>query len=251
MSLYHFDTTDANYSNDPYDCSFNLQKPIIKPKSIQLKSLEMPANLPSVRNGINTMTLVTDVGSYTITLATKNYTKLNDLLVDLNIAFTAALPTGNQLTFSVDSFTGLVKLNVFNNVVTAIKINSYKLALSPLATYMLGYRNVPEVSTAIGVYLTASVLPNLNLDNYIYMYVNNPGLEQINTTSNINCSFKIPFNILNGMIYYFSDTQGLKQTVNVSGDVIWTTFNVLILDRFGNKLTSFNSSDYSFSIEIN
>jgi hypothetical protein len=97
--------------------------------------------------------------------------------------------------------------------------------------------------------LTTAISPyQLNIDNYISMYVANVSASSTNANNTL-CSFKIPLNSVNGVIYYNSENSSSPQVINVNPSLIISKLTIVILDRFGFTLHS-NNIDYSFTLSL-
>ena len=90
---------------------------------------------------------------------------------------------------------------------------------------------------------------NLNFDNYLNMTFTNLPL---NTTTNslIACSFKIPLNSTQNIVYFNSENSSFTQDINFNDiNYIINKLDVVLSDRYGNNIAS-NGLDYSFSLGI-
>ena len=74
----------------------------------------------------------------------------------------------------------------------------------------------------------------------------------LNTTTNslIACSFKIPLNSSQNVIYFNSENSSFTQDINFNDvNYIINKLDVIITDRYANSINS-NGLDYSFSLGI-
>ena len=115
---------------------------------------------------------------------------------------------------------------------------------------MLGFQyNQWVTSDTNNVVLTARQPYNLNYDNYLNMYLYNVSNPPIQANTNL-CTFKIPLNASNGVIYYLSENSAFSQYVDFSNsNYIMTTLTVQIFDRYNNILMN-NGLDWSFTLAI-
>ena len=66
-----------------------------------------------------------------------------------------------------------------------------------------------------GVGIMAAGPYNLNYDNYLNMYIYNVPNPGVQANTNL-CTFKIPLNASNGVVYYLSENTGFSQYVDFS-----------------------------------
>jgi len=248
--LLHFDSIYANYLTNPtsgvttlspYFSSFPLNAPISKVKRLSLKSMEIPVAFSNVRTGsTNTLTLVLNGTTYTVTLAQKLYTTIAALLTDINAAWVAAA-TPYTVTYAVSS-----------NLATPYRLTitttapSWQVVNTNLSRYMLGFK---ATDVAVGGTVTASGNYNLNVDNYLNMFITNISCPNPNQ-SGVVTTFKIPLNASNNSIFYYLENGGFKQSVDINDtNLVLNQLTVYIKDRFNNEI-DYQGGDYSFSLEI-
>ena len=118
-----------------------------------------------------------------------------------------------------------------------------------LPSYFLGFNN--DISTkSVNVVTTYfSNVYNLNFDNYLNFTITNLPLSCTNN-SLISCSFKIPLNSTQNIVYFNSENSSFTQDITFN-DIHYTIdkIDVVITDRYGNSINS-NGLDYSFSLGI-
>ena len=251
-SILNFDTTYSTYINDrnntasslsSFVASFPLQNPIRKIKRISLLSLEMPVQFNNVRTSISfsyTTTLST-TGSFTISV-NQTFTTITSLLTYINsqiptianvtIVFSVSPTIPNQV---IATTTGLTTFNLIN-------YTDKKQFLKNI----LGFNGSESLVSGV---LTASSYYNLNLDNFICLYLSNVPHETTNQNQS-NCSFKVPLNAVSNTIYYFSQNNSYTSWINVSdNNFVLDKLNVSIYDRYSNNLNP-NGGDWSFTLRI-
>lgn len=240
----HFDSIYSTYvqpSNDPFDARYNLSVPLTNIRKIFLRSVEMPINFVNIRNTgtLNKIVIRTNLGlSYTVNVTAGNYLTIDSLLTAINNAFVGVLPS-TTVTFAYSG-------NRVSVSATSSTITSFSLLDTNLSKHVLGFRNV----TYSGLSSTATVDYLLNADNYVVMYLKNIPSDNTSGNGNMNCSFKIPLNAVNGMVLFLADESSNKQHINVLDSSNHLSFlHVQIYDRF-NELILSNNADYSFSLGI-
>ena len=248
MEIIHLDTIFSIYQGqDAFSTRFELKKPLINPKKIYFKSLEMPVNISNIRSQSNLNLLSVQLSNNTIynaIIPEGNYNSMIDIITALNTTIGKTLP--NNLVF-----TGTLDGNRLHFFLTdsAKVITGYRIIPTNFSTYILGMRNVSQWSNAF--ILNATVDVNLNIDNYIYLQIINLKTDIVETSGGFNVQFKIPLNAVSQMIYYSSDLTSMMQSVSFyTTDDIITYLQINVLDRFGTPLTSTYNSDYSLSLGI-
>jgi hypothetical protein len=263
-TLLNFDTinatqlytefTDYTTYPTPYKCSFNLQRPFKKIKSIALKSIELPITFSNVRktNWSSFMVLNFTYGSWTnqhfepyLTLTGDlNFTDVSDLLTHLNdniqMQIASSGYTGFQLSIAYDSYAQRV---YFTTNATAITITSTVLGVT-----MLGF--IAGSQTISGGVITAPMAPNLNYDLYVNMELSNvPAVEPCNVNG-FNGSFKLALPVVFEQILFWTENMNYRQAIRVDNDaLVLNSIFVHFTDRFG-KLINQNNGFYSFTLEI-
>lgn len=238
--LYNFDTIYADTKNNynPCDSSFKLSNPITNVKKISLKGIEFPIGFMNVRAGLNTLIIVYHtVTVYSYTLPPKNYTKITDLITDLN-----ALTVSNSFTFS---------LNASNQLILTCSNTSFSFFVptTPFSQYILGFvPNSPNYFSAGGV-LTGTNMYNLNVDNYLNFYISNIPFKHNANANNSNSTFKVDCNAVYQMIVFNQENSNFFQSAELYDDnnLILNKIDVKIFDRFNQLL---NNLDFSFTLEI-
>ena len=241
---YTLDSGDISTAPNSYNITIPLAFTRSNVKRIYLKSLEMPIAFPTIRATSNlhifTISNTSNLAvTYPVVLENKNYTSITDLLNDLNTAFSDTYPTLG-ITLSIDSVSGNVKISSSN---TTLFLGAIYISQTNLS-YLLGFRGLTDLQDARS--LTASSQYRLSLDDYINMFLPQFTSNAINSNG-CNCSFKIPLNTVNGVVYYRNDTAPMF--INVPYGYHFNSISVLITDKFGYSLNSFGA-DFSFSVEM-
>ena len=279
--VLHFDSIKSSYINYISNTSqnvlnsgytkFQIKDRIDKIKSIKLVTFEIPVLFPNIRTGsTSTFSFMLNTVTYNLNLLENNYTTIDALILDLNAMILSYV--------ALDLVTIVLTINSYNRVVITIKnvrpitftiidtnLSKYILGLSS-STLLLDSSTVSTttVTTVRGISSTITMVPvlssssyyymtgvcpyNLNVDNYISIYM--PRLSQSSCQgTNTNITFKIPLNSIYNSIYYMNEYNSLKQEIDINDkNSILTELDVLLLDRFGNNLNLKN--DYSFSLRI-
>ena len=240
----HLDSIYSTYAqpaNDPFDAKFNLSTPISDVRRIYLRSVEMPINFYNIRNSgtLNKIIVRTNLGnSYVVSVTAGNYLTIDALITVINNSFVGVIPS-TTVTFAYSG-------NRVSVSATSSTITSFSLVDTSMSKYVLGFRNV----TFSGLSASASVDYLLNVDNYVVMYLKSVPSDNTAGNGNINCSFKIPLNAVNGMVLFVSDESSNKQFINVLDSSNHLSYLIVqIYDRF-NELILSNNADYSFSLGI-
>jgi hypothetical protein len=253
-TLLHFDSIDGIQNYDTilktyhcYNTNILINKPISNIKEISLKSLEMPLFFNNIGNG-NSSTLFLIKFSYStynnisigISIPEDNYISISSLLYALNSAISSALV----------SYSGLsIVLSVVNTYYIQIDHNCKTLILTKciLINYILGFNNNLNTTSPI----ISTNFYNLNIDNYLTMYITNlSGADSTNVNGRL-LSFKIPLNTVNGNILYYGESSTFIQTISITDPkFILTSMHKMILARFGFPINGGNAH-YSFTLGIN
>ena len=279
--VLHFDSIRSSYVNYVSNTSqnilnsgyvkFQIKDRIDKIKSMKLVTFELPVLFPNIRTGsTSTFSFILNTVTYNLNLLENNYTTIDALIVDLNAMILSYV--------ALDLVTIVLTINSYNRVVITIKnvrpitftiidtnLSKYILGLSSTTTLLDSSTTstttvttvrgisstitmVPVLSSSSYYYLTGVCPYNLNVDNYISIYM--PRLSQSSCQgNNTNITFKVPLNSIYNSIYYMNEYNSLKQEIEINDkNLILTELDVLLLDRFGNNLNLKN--DYSFSLRI-
>ena len=247
--ILNFDTVFANYlpvsgSSSSFVASFPLQQPLRKIVRISLVSLEMPVQFANVRTSISfSYTKTAGIqGTFSISI-NQTFVTIASLLSYIN----SQIPTisGVTIVFSVSS------TNNYQIIATTTGLTAFSLAnyndKTQFLKNILGYNGTETL--AGGGILTAANFYNLNLDNFITMYLSN--IPHQSTNQNLTfSSFKVPLNAVSNTIYYFGQNGSYTPFINVTdSNFVLEKLNVTVYDRFGNSLNS-NGGDFSFSLRI-
>ena len=249
----HFDTINSTYKTDSFNTSFKLCTVYQRVSRLYLKSIELPIGFCNVRSSYNTISynIIQNVTfTKTFKLPEKTYNSIALFLFDLNAAFLTSITPFLSINESAPVFS-INPLNT-NKIIMIQTLIGTQMTLNGagfLPSYFLGYNN--DISTKSGNIVTTyfSNVYNLNFDNYLNMTFTNLPL---NTTDNslVACSFKIPLNSIQNVIYFNSENSSFTQDININDiHYIFSKLGVVITDRYGNSINS-NGLDFSFSLGI-
>jgi hypothetical protein len=200
----------------------------------------MPIGFPSVRatSNLNTFIIADSSNSnlYDIALSDKNYTSISALLLDINLAYTTKYPTLG-LTF-IQGSSGNPQISSLNTTVFPTVINVKQTKLSD----MLGFRE--GVDTMTNQLTIAAATFRLSVDDYLCVYLPQFSSISTNTSSQSPCSFKIPLNTTNGVVYFKENSDVF---INVGASHHFNKLDIVIYDKFGFNLNSYGL-DYSMSL---
>ena len=251
-TILNFDTVYSTYVNDSnntasslssFVAQFPLQSPLRRIKRISLLCLEMPVQFANVRTSVafSYTTTLSATGSFSISI-NQTFTTISQLLTYLN----SQIPTiaGVSIAFSV-SLTNTNLVIATTSGLSAFQLSNYTDKKQFLKN-ILGFNGTENLVSNV---LTASSYYNLNLDNYISIYLQNVPHQTTNQNQS-NSSFKIPLNCVTNSIYFFNQNTSYTPFINVSdNNFVLDKLIVSVFDRYGNNLNP-NGSDYSFSLRI-
>ena len=203
-SILNFDTAFSTYSSSSFVASFPLQQPLRKIVRISLVSLEMPVQFSNVRTSITFSYTTTGntKGAFTISI-NQTFVTVSSLLTYIN----SQIPTisGVSIVFSVSS------INSYLIIATCTGLSAFQLAnfndKTQFLKNILGYNGTESLSA--GGILIASSPYNLNLDNFLAMYLSNVPHQSTNQNQTL-CSFKVPLSAVSNTIYYFGQNSHVK-----------------------------------------
>ena len=250
----HFDTINSTYKTDSYNASFKLAIPLQRVSRLYLKSIELPIGFCNVRNNYSTVSYnITQNGTTftkTFKLLEKTYNSISLFLFDLNAAFLTSITPFLSINEGPPVFY-VNPLNTNKIIMVQTLINTVMTlnGIGFLPFYFLGYNNDIGIKVLNVTTTYFSNVYNLNFDNYLNMtFINLP----LNTTTNslIACSFKIPLNSTQNIVYFNSENSSFTQDINFNDiNYITNKLDVVICDRYGINIAS-NGLDYSFSLGI-
>ena len=241
--IYDTNNTSGNTSNC-YKATFPLTTTFRKIKRVWLKSVEITTGFPNIRTGsTNILKFILNGTTYNVTLTESNYTTITSVLSVLSVACnTAILGSGITMTFNLNS-TNINRLQINFSSAT-----SFSIIDTNLSKYILGFRTTDTLAT--NIFTASSSNYNLNVDNYINLYM--PSFNAYNANQNGSWStFKLPLNSINNQIYFYQDESSFEQSIDINdNNLVLSSLVVYVLDRFGNNLNP-NGLDYSFTLAIN
>lgn len=229
-STFIFNSTDKNTCPNAFNVEFKLANAKRRVKNIYLRSIELPVSFPNVRSNsnMNFINVIGDGTTYKITLDDKIYKSINELIDDINIISGILYPTQNIICSLSDSTNyGYVKFS--SDQLTIVTVGKTNLG------YMLGFRdNIDFTDTNLTI---ASASYQLNIDNYISMYISN--INSKNTNNNTLCTFKIPLNATSDVVYYTAENSSFAQFTEITNtNLTIDRLNIIFYDRFGYSLHS-------------
>ena len=251
-TLLHFDSIDGEMNYDTilktshcYNSTIKINKPISNIKEISLKSLEMPLFFNNIRSANNSNLFsfkftYSNIISIACTRPENYYTSINSLLTAINCS----------IALELEIYSGLsIVLSVVNTYYIKIDHNFTSLTLNKclLINYILGFNNNENVTSSI----VSTNFYNLNIDNYLTMYITNlSGADSTNVNGRL-LSFKVPLNAVNGQVLYYGESNTFIQTISITDPkFVLTSMNIMILDRFGFPINGGNAH-YSFTLGVN
>ena len=99
--------------------------------------------------------------------------------------------------------------------------------------------------------ITSVKFYNLNIDDYLTMYITNLSGADITNVNGRLLSFKIPLNAVNASVLYYGESNTFVQTISITDPkFVIRSMNIMILDRFGFPING-GKADYSFTLGIN
>ena len=231
----HFDTLNSNasYSTDQFQTTFQLNHPVKNLKNIYLNTFELPIGFYNIRsdNGTNKFILTIDSNTQTLTLTDANYTSGSALCADLTSGFASLF--SNAPTFSV----------VNNKIKITVSISALLSVTQTTLSKVLGFSKNQSITS--GSTMIASKFYNLAYDSYIGMSLSNLPINNTET----NYTFKIQLNGTEGQLVYNNSNTIMTQSANLaSRDFVISYLNVKFFDRFGFQILSNNGIDFSFSL---
>lgn len=253
-TLLHLDSIDGiqNYDTNLnlyhcYNTNLKLNKPITNIKLISLKSIELPIQFKNIRdsNGSNSFIFTFTFLSYSnITVNLKipetNYTTTTSLINALNTSINAA----------ITSYIGLsLVASITNTYYVTLQTNADLLTLgnSILINNILAFTSLNSLSSGF-IYSTNTY--NLNIDNYLSIYISNISSGSDTNVNGRLSTFKIPCNATNGQILYMCDSSFFNQSVQITDpSFVLSNFNIIIYDRFGYIINGQNGC-YSMTLEV-
>lgn len=206
---------------------------------MELISLELNLSFTNVRteNKSNLLSLVVNGTPYNILITSMHYSKIDDLIAEINSRLLATLPSTLAITAAVSTPAYLI------HFVLGPSITSFVINPSPLVTSILGFTS----PTLIASGKVVSTNPfNLNAENYISMHI-----LQVSDSSQFNNpfvigAFKIPLLVSFGSILFYSQSFYNNYIKSNVAYAINDTLSVCFYDRYGCRLNMQNL-EFSFS----
>ena len=266
--LIHFDTSDnTDPSNNPYNhCNLKLANPVHNPRSIKLKSVEMPLLIPTTITSSMTPLrfYITDATETTREDFVSNPFPVGDYdILQLLSRLGECYQTGNShAVFSLNS-DNKVSVEVVFASIFAFK---FYFIQCPLLK-MLGYSGNETFTRQTGYtdnngnyYPDWSVMTmnfqndynlhlyNPNPHNYLSLYISNL-LTKSPNANGIMSSFKIPLNTKNSNVYFYQEKNNFVQKIDIEDNIVLENLEVSIIDKSGNVFSG-SHLNYSFTLEF-
>ena len=263
--IIHFDTIDSvstydnNFQcyNNAFNANIKINSPLHKVKRVSLKSVEMPIYFSPIRssNSSNVLFLQFSYSTYTniqipIYIPSGSYSNLSSLISLINSQLSGYLVGYTGLIMYAKIITnvagGYSSVQFVSNSSTTYYFYQDSLLLSSILGISQTQRSFVEI---IGATITGSSPVNLNLDNYVCMYISNFSSSSANASGR-NCSFKIPMTVLNFQILFYGDNNQMTQFIDITEtNFTLDRISVSIYDRFGFPINNFDGN-YSFSLFV-
>ena len=282
--IIHLDSRNSTYIvntnnttgivKNSFHANFKLTERFTKIKRISLSCLEIPIGFPNIRFGCtNIFSFVINTVRYNIPISQNNYVSIDSLLTELNAKIYAYLFLPFVVTIVLVPATNRLRINVsgmrpITFYIISTNLSYYILGFRPdtdklidTGTETITYTNIVSgtvLSTSLTsiptptspyYYLASSSTYNLNIDNYISLYI--PQLSGcVSDMTGLNTTFKIPMNCVMGMTYFFQKNLNFEQEVEISDkNLVLNEINIIVYDRFGQNIEN-NGLDYSLSLLI-
>ena len=237
LTFDSFYSTYANGGSNTFNTSYIIPNPIKNVKKIKLKSLEMVTTYNTFRasNGTNTMSVIINGITYTITIAELSYLTSSALLTAINAAYSGPI----SMVLSFDT-------TYINRIrVTLGSATTFQIVNGPLSNKILGFTS-NQSSSATTTFL-ANGPYNSSVDIYLLMYLKNIPYKTSNY--NLNGQFKIPVNADADQIYYYHENLTYIQEIETNSDhFTLNDLQVQFYDRFNCLVSCY--TDYSFALEV-
>jgi len=216
-------------STDPFSTTINFEHPL-KIREIELCSIELPNGIYNIRANYNTLTVIVDDITFSITLDDGNYTTATDtnsLLTSTNI-FTAINSAFSDLNLSNTPYFSFLKNKCLISLTQEATI---QIVDTNLSKYLLGFSSSQSSGSSTDS-MTGKNLINLSFDSYIFLYLRDLGSQ----VQSIPGSFKIQLSSPFCSINYINEQTSYKE--------------VQFYDRLGYQITSNNGLHYSLTFRI-
>lgn len=255
LQIINFDTVYSSYkfNGTAFNTRFDLISPLFNVKNIYLKSLEMPVGFCNIRSSgtLNKFSINLNGDIFSIVLPDANYTSISQLCADITNKFNGngvgtILTGGTLLTLSIINHNVNCHLNSANN------ISTFEIVPTLLSQYILGFLPNDVCYTVHSAQYNSDIVGsnwyNLNIDNYISLYLSNIPAAGTANNNGSYCSFKVLMSTTNGTILYNCENTTFSQYISLSENPSPIAYlDCQIYDRFGNSINN-NGYDYSFSL---
>ena len=207
-----------------------------------LKNIQLPLAINNIRStsNLNTFSIYTGkdasgdlLNNLTIILPDGYYSTITSLITEINSLFASNYPSYNIA----------LSQNTTNSNYLQINSTSFSsiYVLDTNLTKMLGFSSsLNTISTNV---THANVIYRLSIDDYLNIYIGNTSTNCINTTKGL-CTFKVPLNSNNGVVYY------LENSTSIFANCDFSTISYLDIYVFDKMNYSLNSMGVDFSLTI-
>ena len=235
-TLIHLDSLNATQRGnvfDFYDCSISLGNTYKNVSKIVLKSMELPLGINNIRSPFNELKIKIGNTIHTVIIPTSNYTSIDTLIFNTNLACENILGSLVCVFFRVGDYVSVSSIRTTND---------WSILNTSCSNLIFGIRStdVPQILVAGNTYtrLNTQFRYCLNLDNYINLYCQEIGVTSNNSLS----SFKILLPINNGDILYLNENLFFSNQIDVNIFSL-SSLSFLFSDRFNTPL----KGDFSWS----
>ena len=282
--IIHLDSRNSTYIvntnnttgivKNSFHTNFKLTERFTKIKRISLSCLELPIGFPNIRFGCtNIFSFIINTVRYNIPISQNNYVSIDSLLTEINskiymylflpfVVTIVLVPLTNRLRINVSGMRPITFTIISTNLsyhILGFRPDTDKLVDTgtetiTYTTIVSGSMNTTSLTsiptpTSPYYYLASSSTYDLNVDNYLSLYI--PQLSGcVSDMTGLNTTFKIPMNCVMGMTYFFQKNLNFEQEVEISGkNLFLNEINIIVYDRFGQNVEN-NGLDYSLSLLI-
>ena len=207
-----------------------------------LKNIQLPLAINNIRStsNLNTFSIYTGkdasgnlLNNLTIILPDGYYSTITSLITEINSLFASNYPSYNIV----------LSQNTTNSNYLQINSTSFSsiYVLDTNLTKMLGFSS--SLNTMSTNVTHANVIYRLSIDDYLNIYIGNTSTNCINTTKGL-CTFKVPLNSNNGVVYY------LENSTSIFANCDFSTISHLDIYVFDKMNYSLNSMGVDFSLTI-
>jgi hypothetical protein len=255
----HIDSRDRRPGTAPGDYTVTLPRIYENVYSVTLKTAEIPVSWYVFSTALNNVSfnLVTNIGSFTVTLDPGNYT-IAEFIIALNDAFSAVITAGSAITVSQDTSTGIL-IFLGSGAITSFTF-AFSTPTPSVFTwwglgYFMGFYQINYVSSANVI--RGSFIPQPNPYNYILMELEFINKQDETAVDNRlsgrveQCFAKIPTPGPTSDIIFFREYNAVPLNKSVMSPPLAQLKSLHIKFRDHNgRVLDFNNIDHSFTLEF-